>query len=43
VKAKCARWGKLTNDDLEQIAGQRDKLVGSFRNATALPQSQSSD
>jgi len=22
------RWGKLTDDDLERIAGKRDKLVG---------------
>jgi uncharacterized protein YjbJ (UPF0337 family) len=22
------RWGKLTDDDLDVIAGQRDKLVG---------------
>jgi uncharacterized protein YjbJ (UPF0337 family) len=22
------RWGKLTDDDLAQIAGERDKLVG---------------
>lgn len=21
-------WGELTNDDLDQIAGERDKLVG---------------
>jgi uncharacterized protein YjbJ (UPF0337 family) len=23
-----ARWGKLTDDDLDMVAGQRDKLVG---------------
>lgn len=22
------QWGKLTDDDLDQIAGERDKLVG---------------
>jgi uncharacterized protein YjbJ (UPF0337 family) len=22
------QWGKLTNDDLDQAAGKRDKLVG---------------
>lgn len=22
------RWGRLTDDDLEQIAGKRDQLVG---------------
>ena len=25
------KWGKLTDDDLEQIAGQRDKLVGKIQ------------
>jgi uncharacterized protein YjbJ (UPF0337 family) len=23
-----ARWGKLTGDDLERIAGERDQLIG---------------
>lgn len=31
-----ARWGKLTNDDLEQIAGQRDKLVGKLQERYGL-------
>lgn len=22
------KWGKLTDDDLDQVAGQRDKLLG---------------
>ncbi len=22
------QWGKLTNDDLDQIRGERDKLIG---------------
>ena len=25
------QWGKLTDDDLEQIAGQRDKLAGKIQ------------
>jgi len=25
------RWGKLTDDDLDVIAGQRDKLVGKLQ------------
>ena len=25
------RWGELTDDDLEQIAGQRDKLAGKLQ------------
>jgi uncharacterized protein YjbJ (UPF0337 family) len=25
------QWGKLTNDDLELIAGKRDKLVGKLQ------------
>ncbi len=24
-------WGKLTDDDLDQISGQRDKLVGKLQ------------
>jgi uncharacterized protein YjbJ (UPF0337 family) len=24
-------WGKLTDDDLEQIAGNKDKLVGALQ------------
>lgn len=26
-----ARWGKLTDDDLDVIAGQRDQLVGKLQ------------
>ncbi len=26
-----AEWGKLTDDDLEQIAGKKDKLVGKLQ------------
>ena len=25
------RWGKLTDDDLMQISGQKDKLVGALQ------------
>jgi uncharacterized protein YjbJ (UPF0337 family) len=25
------QWGKLTNDDLDQIEGQREKLIGKLR------------
>lgn len=26
-----AKWGKLTDDDLEQIAGKKDKLIAKIR------------
>ncbi len=25
------RWGKLTDDDLDQIAGRRDQLIGAIQ------------
>lgn len=25
------QWGKLTDDDMEQVAGQRDKLAGKIQ------------
>lgn len=25
------KWGKLTNDDLESIAGERDRLIGKIQ------------
>ena len=25
------KWGKLTDDDVEQVAGQRDRLVGKLQ------------
>jgi uncharacterized protein YjbJ (UPF0337 family) len=28
-----AQWGKLTDDDWDQIAGNRDKLVGRLQEA----------
>jgi uncharacterized protein YjbJ (UPF0337 family) len=30
------QWGKLTNDDLDVIAGQREELVGRIQNAYGL-------
>ena len=30
------RWGKLTNDDLDVIAGKKDQLVGRLQNAYGL-------
>jgi uncharacterized protein YjbJ (UPF0337 family) len=30
------KWGKLTNDDLDQIEGQREKLVGKLRERYGL-------
>lgn len=27
------RWGKLTDDDIDQIAGQKDQLVGKLQAA----------
>ncbi len=27
------RWGKLTDDDLDRIAGKRDQLVGKLQEA----------
>jgi uncharacterized protein YjbJ (UPF0337 family) len=26
-----SKWGELTDDDLEQIAGERDKLIGKIQ------------
>jgi uncharacterized protein YjbJ (UPF0337 family) len=25
------KWGKLTDDDLEQVAGKRDRLIGKMQ------------
>jgi uncharacterized protein YjbJ (UPF0337 family) len=30
------QWGKLTDDDLEQIKGQRDILIGKIQNAYGI-------
>ena len=32
------QWGKLTDNDLEQIAGMRDKLVGKLQERYGLAQ-----
>jgi uncharacterized protein YjbJ (UPF0337 family) len=29
-------WGRLTDDELEKIAGRRDKLAGSFQNSYGI-------
>jgi uncharacterized protein YjbJ (UPF0337 family) len=34
------KWGKLTNDDLDQVKGQRDKLVGKLRERYGLERDQ---
>jgi uncharacterized protein YjbJ (UPF0337 family) len=30
-------WGKLTDDDITWIAGQKDKLIGLYKKDTAIP------
>ena len=30
------KWGKLTNDDIDQIAGKRDQLVGKVQEKYGL-------
>lgn len=32
------QWGKLTDDDWEEVAGQRDKLVGRIQEHYGLSQ-----
>ena len=34
------RWGKLTDDDLDTVAGQRDKLVGSVQERYGIAKDQ---
>ena len=34
------RWGKLTDDDLEVIAGQRDQLVGRIQERYGIAKEQ---
>jgi uncharacterized protein YjbJ (UPF0337 family) len=37
VKGKVKeQWGKLTDDDLDRIAGKRDQLVGRIQNSYGL-------
>jgi len=33
------QWGKLTDDELDQIAGKRDQLVGKIQNSYAARRS----
>ena len=30
------QWGKLTDDDLDKIAGKRDQLVGKIQNSYGI-------
>ena len=30
------RWGKITNDELDQIAGKRDQLIGKIQEKYGL-------
>ena len=30
------QWGKLTDDDLDRIAGKRDQLVGKIQNSYGI-------
>jgi len=30
------QWGKLTDDDLDRIAGKRDQLVGKIQNSYSI-------
>jgi len=32
------KWGKLTNDDIDQIKGERQKLVGKLRERYGVAQ-----
>ncbi len=39
LKGKArVKWGKLTNDDIDQIQGERQKLVGKLRERYGLAQ-----
>jgi uncharacterized protein YjbJ (UPF0337 family) len=39
LKGKArVKWGKLTNDDIDQIQGERQKLVGKLREKYGLAQ-----
>lgn len=33
-----AQWGRLTDDELEQIGGKRDKLAGSLQESYGIAQ-----
>ena len=34
------RWGKLTEDDLDRVAGQRDQLIGRLQELYGLKREQ---
>lgn len=36
------QWGKLTDDDMEQIRGERDKLVGKIQERYGIAQEEAS-
>lgn len=36
------RWGKLTDDDLDVIAGERDKLIGKVQEHYGLAEEEAS-
>jgi uncharacterized protein YjbJ (UPF0337 family) len=37
LKGKAlVKWGKLTNDDIDQIEGERERLVGKLRERYGL-------
>ena len=37
------RWGKLTDDDLDVIAGRRDHLIGSLQKRYGIAKEQAED
>jgi uncharacterized protein YjbJ (UPF0337 family) len=37
------KWGKLTNDDLDQINGKRDELVGRIQRAYGKSRDEADD
>ncbi|GAB1420270.1 hypothetical protein MASR2M15_03600 [Anaerolineales bacterium] len=41
----CVReqWGKLTDDDLEQIAGKRDQLAGRIQERYGIAKDEAND
>lgn len=36
------QWGKLTDDDMEQIRGERDKLVGKIQERYGIERAEAS-
>jgi uncharacterized protein YjbJ (UPF0337 family) len=37
------KWGKLTDDDLEQIAGKKDKLIGKIQERYGIQKEQAEE